>query len=475
MDWDDRRLLAKDITALSSADLQGVLLRCHVASPRTVAFQQDRPCKTNVWNIVKTSDWDGAGYVDLDQLDQSLLKELREYVNACFVPNPVQKDQCEICCGLWSTGRVLACGNSMCATRIHEECFGMVLRQDPSGPWFCPSCTYGSPLQCCLCLRDDGAIKPTSDGRWAHVICALGIPELTFRDVPTMEPIDGMADIDHARLRSVCNLCKRKGGAVATCEDENCGTAFHISCAAVAGLWIGAAADPNAVPPRPPNPFALYCEKHLPADRVIGAKRFISEEDLVMESMKLSAPEDADPRSADYTFVLDSAPYLLERHAWKKRIMTSSEGASAFEVTPRLYSHSRFPVKTLVPDMVHKVASSHGEIPPPAATIAFPPTMPKGSPPFPEGAALVGAIVEVYWKGFDNWYRAKVTDWDPTRRMNQVHYLGESRMEWIALRGQTCHILLMPADPPTKIKLVQCTYKNESQWRPKPKEFTSRD
>ncbi|KAF0684882.1 Aste57867_23126 [Aphanomyces stellatus] len=477
MDWDDRRRLAKDIASLSSPDVQGILLRCHLASPSTVSFVDETPMVTKDHDIAKASNWQGTSYVDLDLLDQAVLLELRAYVDACYVPKPVPGDQCEICCGLWSKGRVLACGNPMCSTRIHEECFGMILRSDPNGPWVCPSCAYGSPLQCCLCLRDGGAIKPTSDGRWAHVICTLGIPELTFRDVPTMEPVDGMADIDHTRLRAMCNLCKRKGGAITTCEDENCGTGFHLYCAAEAGLWIGAAADPTAIPPTTAKPFALFCEKHLPADRVIGAKRFISDEDLVFETMQpkpgVGAPiggdDTVDRRATDYTFVLDSAPYLLERHTWKERVVTSSQAAPAFEVTPRLYSHGRFPVKTLVSELVHKAT------PEATSTSTFPPPVPRSgsAPAFPDGPMLVGAIVEVYWKGFDDWFRAKVTDWDATRRMNQVQYLGEPRMEWLTLRAGTCHILRLPSDPPTKVKIVQCTYKGDAQWRPKVKEFSS--
>ncbi|ETV83584.1 hypothetical protein H257_04282 [Aphanomyces astaci] len=505
MDWDERRRLAQDIASLSSADLQGVLLRCHVAYPDRVVFRHDHPFKPVDWDLIKSSNWEGSSVVNLDDLDLALLHEIREYVDACYIPHPVARDQCEICCGLWSCGRVLACGNPACSTRIHEECFGMVLRKDPNGPWHCPSCVYGSPLQCCLCLQDrGGAIKPTSDGRWAHVICALGIPELTLRDVPTMEPVDGMSDIDPTRLRSMCNLCKRKGGAVVACEVDGCGTAFHISCAADAGLWIGAPADLSAVPPTPVAPFALYCEKHMPVDRIVGAKRFIAEEDLVLEALPSSTTTRSavvlDAKLDDYSFVLDSASYLLEWHVWKERVVTtppppsctvattspsnnrSQQYYSPFEVTPRLYSRGRFPVKTLVTDMVLKVASAESQLvqTTPSSAEPYPPPRPTnnhhGLPPFPEGPTLVGAIVEVYWLGYDDWFRAKVTDWDSSRRMNQVRYLGEPRMEWLSLRAGMCNVLHLPFDPPTKVKLKKYSFKGASpQYRPKPHAFASTD
>ena len=37
--------------------------------------------------------------------------------------------------------------------------------------------------ECCLCSLRGGALKPTSDGNWAHIICALTIREVKFEDI----------------------------------------------------------------------------------------------------------------------------------------------------------------------------------------------------------------------------------------------------------------------------------------------------
>lgn len=42
---------------------------------------------------------------------------------------------------------------------------------------------------CELCPSKDGAIKKTDNNGWAHVVCALYIPEVRFGNVTTMEPI----------------------------------------------------------------------------------------------------------------------------------------------------------------------------------------------------------------------------------------------------------------------------------------------
>ena len=40
-----------------------------------------------------------------------------------------------------------------------------------------------------MCPNRDGALKRTDTGSWAHVVCALYIPEVRFGNVSTMEPI----------------------------------------------------------------------------------------------------------------------------------------------------------------------------------------------------------------------------------------------------------------------------------------------
>lgn len=43
--------------------------------------------------------------------------------------------------------------------------------------------------RCELCPSKDGALKRTDQAGWAHVVCALYIPEVRFGNVTTMEPI----------------------------------------------------------------------------------------------------------------------------------------------------------------------------------------------------------------------------------------------------------------------------------------------
>lgn len=59
-------------------------------------------------------------------------------------------------------------------------------------PWFCRKCESQerpTRVRCELCPSRDGALKRTDNQGWAHVVCALYIPEVRFGNVSTMEPI----------------------------------------------------------------------------------------------------------------------------------------------------------------------------------------------------------------------------------------------------------------------------------------------
>ncbi|KAF4800651.1 hypothetical protein TURU_042572 [Turdus rufiventris] len=97
-------------------------------------------------------------------------------------------------------------------------------------------------LRCELCPHKDGALKRTDNGGWAHVVCALYIPEVQFANVSTMEPIV-LQSVPHDRYNKTCYICDEQGreskaatGACMTCNKHGCRQAFHVTCAQFAGL-----------------------------------------------------------------------------------------------------------------------------------------------------------------------------------------------------------------------------------------------
>lgn len=108
-----------------------------------------------------------------------------------------------------------------CNICVHQACYGISVI--PDGEWLCKACKeFGSASQkkvsCVLCPNVGGAFKPTSTNRWAHVSCALWIPEVSIGCVSSMEPITKIKSIPISRWNLVCSLCNIKLGAPIQCS-----------------------------------------------------------------------------------------------------------------------------------------------------------------------------------------------------------------------------------------------------------------
>ncbi|XP_041103035.1 protein AF-10-like isoform X4 [Polyodon spathula] len=143
----------------------------------------------------------------------------------------------------WAENPLVYCDGHGCNVAVHQACYGIV--QVPTGPWFCRKCESqerAARVRCELCPHKDGALKRTDNGGWAHVVCALYIPEVEFANVSTMEPIV-LQSVPHDRYNKTCYICEEQGreskaatGACMTCNKHGCRQAFHVTCAQFAGL-----------------------------------------------------------------------------------------------------------------------------------------------------------------------------------------------------------------------------------------------
>ncbi|XP_073464340.1 protein AF-17 isoform X4 [Aquarana catesbeiana] len=143
----------------------------------------------------------------------------------------------------WAENPLVYCDGHGCNVAVHQACYGIV--QVPTGPWFCRKCESqerAARVRCDLCPHKEGALKRTDNGGWAHVVCALYIPEVQFANVLTMEPIV-LQYVPHDRFNKTCYICEEQGresraasGACMTCNRHGCRQAFHVTCAQMAGL-----------------------------------------------------------------------------------------------------------------------------------------------------------------------------------------------------------------------------------------------
>ena len=56
---------------------------------------------------------------------------------------------------------------------------------------------------CVLCPNSYGAFKQTTTGQWAHLLCAIWVPETGVVNTVYMEPVDGLEVIPKSRWKLV--------------------------------------------------------------------------------------------------------------------------------------------------------------------------------------------------------------------------------------------------------------------------------
>ncbi|VDO08723.1 unnamed protein product [Rodentolepis nana] len=128
----------------------------------------------------------------------------------------------------------------ICNYRVHQSCYGFTRARNIE-KFYCHVCRIKPNMNvvtCELCPMKEGIFRPIEDSKkYAHVLCALCIPEVKFLDNATMEVIS-IKNVP-SKVRRKCVLCAResnsKGGFV-KCAKENCVSYVHVTCAAAKHL-----------------------------------------------------------------------------------------------------------------------------------------------------------------------------------------------------------------------------------------------
>ncbi|XP_060556454.1 uncharacterized protein LOC132717074 isoform X2 [Ruditapes philippinarum] len=147
-----------------------------------------------------------------------------------------------------------------CKVCVHASCYGV--QHEDGTKWKCTRCLKQEvEAECVLCTLRGGALKPTKDGQWAHIVCALTIKEVKFEDIQRREPIN-TSNITIARIRLKCQYCN---GMVSDptfvrrtcvqCSNGRCTLSFHVTCAHAAGVVFETSDWPH--------PVYITCSRHM--------------------------------------------------------------------------------------------------------------------------------------------------------------------------------------------------------------------
>lgn len=177
-----------------------------------------------------------------------------------------QDSKCAICddgdCE--NTNAIVFCDG--CDLAVHQECYGVPFI--PEGQWLCRKCqSIGRGVPTCIfCPNTEGAFKLTSEQRWAHLLCAIWIPEVSLANVSLMEPIDGVAKVPKQRWKLNCYICNQKMGACIQCSNRNCFQAFHVTCARRSKLYLKMKSAQGGPATLDASQLKAYCDKHVPSE-----------------------------------------------------------------------------------------------------------------------------------------------------------------------------------------------------------------
>ncbi|ESZ98037.1 hypothetical protein SBOR_1568 [Sclerotinia borealis F-4128] len=178
-----------------------------------------------------------------------------------------QDSKCAICddgdCE--NTNAIVFCDG--CDLAVHQECYGVPFI--PEGQWMCRKCQLigRSTPTCIFCPNTDGAFKQTNASKWSHLLCAMWIPEVSLGNTTFMEPVMEVEKVPKSRWKLNCYICNQSMGACVQCGNKACFTAFHVTCARKARLFLKmknnhgtlAVLDGHAV-------LKAFCDKHSPQD-----------------------------------------------------------------------------------------------------------------------------------------------------------------------------------------------------------------
>ncbi|KAK6502993.1 hypothetical protein TWF481_008029 [Arthrobotrys musiformis] len=161
---------------------------------------------------------------------------------------------------------------------------------------------FGPPKAppCVLCPNEakHEELLSTEEGKKAHRLCAMYIPETFFTTDPETneERISNVPAIPTARSNLKCFYCRAKGGACFQCSETKCVRAYHPTCAAQAGVLVRdlvlptKSDEPDQPPTAPRTELDFRCRFHRPKRPKDHTPEVLEEDENIMDFAKNLRP-----------------------------------------------------------------------------------------------------------------------------------------------------------------------------------------
>uniref|UniRef100_A0A1I7YJB6 PHD-type domain-containing protein n=1 Tax=Steinernema glaseri TaxID=37863 RepID=A0A1I7YJB6_9BILA len=228
-------------------------------------------------NEAREEDEDGAEPLS-ERKFEKVMDALEKACHFQCTDQSKQFDQTSGCCicrkgEADQSNQILFC--DMCNIAVHQDCYGVPYI--PEGQWFCRRCQISPSVavNCVACFQSTGALKRTTCGRWAHVVCTIWVDELHFGNTAFMEPIENV-DLALKRRRKLrCIVCKKRGGACIQCSKKKCSFAFHVTCAIAARfeMRVNKSGDGEASVEAQVYTHFIFCRIHSYGKSSHGSKK----------------------------------------------------------------------------------------------------------------------------------------------------------------------------------------------------------
>lgn len=120
-----------------------------------------------------------------------------------------------------------------------------------------------------FCPNTDGAFKQTNASKWAHLLCAIWIPEVSLGNVVFMEPVQDVEKVPKSRWKLTCYICNQQMGACIQCGNRACYKAFHVTCARRCQLYLKMKNNHGQLSIIDgATPHRAFCHEHCPPDHM---------------------------------------------------------------------------------------------------------------------------------------------------------------------------------------------------------------